>query len=781
MRNIELSLESGDDLDVRHFNVLQAMSSAFHVDLIARSHDDALDLSRVIGKGAAFRLHGEGGGAAFTGVVSEMAQSAVEPEGLSTYTLQVVPRLWLLGQRSGHRLFQHLSVPEIVQKILAEWRIQPALQLSQPHPKLAMRTQYGESDYDFVRRLLAEAGISFFFRTVEGEDTKLVLSDAPETGEPRAAGPVPFLADASLARGAPHVSGVDVAAKVVPARSTVRDHDFRRPRYALSGSHATEGGAGSLLEDYRYLQGHSLAEGSGGGEPVADMQGAYRHLDDQASLRARRTSEAHQAAGARVAFHTSLLDLAPGTVFSVTGHPHPELAGGKKLLVTDAWINGDAGAGGWHAGGTATPAGRPFRPALAVTTRGAGAASCGPFEPVKTLAKPRIHGVQSAVVTGPAGEDVHTDEHGRVKVQFPWDREGQFDEKSSPWIRVSQAWAGAGSGLTAVPRVGQEVLVGYHDGDPDHPVVVGRLHNATAPVPYALPEHKARTSLRSSSDAGANEITFDDKTGGELFYVHAQRDLHKIVAHDELEHTQGNRHVHVDGDLTLSAKGRVILHSGHDLVVKGGPNVKLNPSETPQEAKKPAALPAKAPPKKKPSTAAAENARLAHMHTGPMPASDETAKLRKKLAEKYQADAEKLGKQFHIPPALILALMSRESGFGTLLDASGRGDFGHGFGILQVDDRSHVPVGGPYSLQHMQQAMGIFDGGLAQIKRDHPGWTPDQQLAGAVAAYNAGPNAIATQPTNPSTWAQMDVGTTGNNYSRDTWAQAQWFANNLHW
>src|SRR5262249_40226242 len=146
------------------------------------------------------------------------------------------------------------------------------------------------------------------------------------------------------------------------------------------------------------------------------------------------------------------------------------------------------------------------------------AASCGPFEPLQHLDKPRVHGVESAIVTGPPGEEIHTDEHGRVKVHFPWDREGPRDDHSSPWVRVSQAWAGPGHGVHALPRVGQEVLTAFEHGDPDHPVVVGRLHNATSPAPYALPEHKTRTSLRTSSSAGGNEITFDDAPGAELFY-----------------------------------------------------------------------------------------------------------------------------------------------------------------------------------------------------------------------------------------------------------------------
>ncbi len=374
---------------------------------------------------------------------------------------------------------------------------------------------------------------------------------------------------------------------------TFVDQDFRRPRYALAGTHAAAPAEEALLERYHYAPGHSLGEAGGGAvEPMADGRGVYRHADRLAQEHAERRAEGHRANQTHVAFTTSAIDLAPGTVFTVVGHPHPEVAAGKRLLITHAWIEGEVGAAGWHAGGRAVPADRPFRPA--VEHRNDAAPAPDPFEPLRHIAKPRIHGVESAVVTGPRGQDVHTDEHGRVTVQFPWDREGKHDEKSSPWVRVSQAWAGPGHGIHTLPRVGHGVLVAFHDGDPDQPVVVGRVHDATAPVPYALPEHKMRTSIRTSADAGAggsaNEITFDDAPGQVLFYMQAAEDLHKIVHRDELELTNGNRSLHVDGDLTIAGGGTVTFHAGKDIVVKGGPIVSLNPKDPPKPAKKPPVL-----------------------------------------------------------------------------------------------------------------------------------------------------------------------------------------------
>src|SRR5262249_48629133 len=146
--------------------------------------------------------------------------------------------------------------------------------------------------------------------------------------------------------------------------------------------------------------------------------------------------------------------------------------------------------------------------------------------PLRTTPKPVVHGVQSAVVVGRGGEEIHTDELGRVRVQFPWDSEHRFDENSSCWVRVSQGWAGAGFGLVTIPRVGQEVLVGFLEGDPDQPIVVGRVFNGTARVPYKLPEHKAVSAIRtatSPASGGYNELRFDDAAGAELVHIQAER------------------------------------------------------------------------------------------------------------------------------------------------------------------------------------------------------------------------------------------------------------------
>jgi type VI secretion system secreted protein VgrG len=252
--------------------------------------------------------------------------------------------------------------------------------------------------------------------------------------------------------------------------------------------------------------------------------------------------------------------------------------------------------------------------------------------------KPIVRGVQSAVVVGPAGEEIHTDEFGRVRVQFHWDREGKYDDNSSCWMRVSQGWAGSGYGMIVIPRIGQEVLVGFFEGDPDQPVIIGRVYNNTARVPYKLPDHKTKSTWKSDSSPnsdGFNEIMFEDAKGKELVYVQAQKDLQKLVKNNETERTGVNRTIAVganrtatigvndttivgvkhrltiaqpkepppsippttfdmsdkklsyttgeasiifDGpNITLEAKGNITIRSkGGDVIIQGGPNVKIN-------------------------------------------------------------------------------------------------------------------------------------------------------------------------------------------------------------
>jgi type VI secretion system secreted protein VgrG len=326
---------------------------------------------------------------------------------------------------------------------------------------------------------------------------------------------------------------------VRPGALAIRDHNFRNPDYAFLVEAPRARAPEDLYEQYHYRPGTLLFEGGAGGDtPVADDKGVARHDEPRGRERAARELAAERAGKRQISFETNVIDLLPGAVFAIQKHPHSALAPGHPLLVTEFYLDGSPG-GSWRMSGRAFFAEEPFTPAL-VTPR------------------PKVLGLESATVVGPPGEEIHVDEFGRVRVQFPWDREGKRDDKSSCWMRVSQGAAGMGFGMMSLPRVGQEVLVGFLGGDPDQPIIVGRVYNGKNTVPFKLPEHKTVSTWKSASTPGGdgfNEILFDDARSRELVYVQAQKDLRKLVKHDEAEVTQGHQTRLVGGDQDSVVKG----------------------------------------------------------------------------------------------------------------------------------------------------------------------------------------------------------------------------------
>ena len=549
MPNAELTLSSGEtSLSVRSFRIQDAVSKPFNVSVLARSPNQ-IDLESIVGRPAALRLEGGVAGGRrdarrWSGVCQHVEQVQAEPTGLSTYELWIKPHLWLLTQRRGYRVYQHLAIPDIVERVLAGYGITPSWQIDRRrYPKLWYKLQYGESDYAFFSRLLEEAGIACTFASDGEGDTEVVLGDALHAAAPRTPA-LPWVDNPNTAVKEEFVCELRLSHEVRPGAYTIPDHDLRRPAFVLVGEGARAAPPEDQYEQYHYRPGAFLVEGarddrgsapkpSGRETPVADDRGVARHDDRFGSDRAGRALAAERVGRRSVAFRSSILGLAPGTVFSVDDHPHADLARGEGLLVLEQTIEGDV-QGEWKACGRAVFA-------------------SAPYVPPSVTAKPTVDGVQSATVVGAAGEEIQTDELGRVRIQFPWDREGQSDDQSSCWVRVSQGWAGTGFGLLNLPRVGQEVLVGFLEGDADQPIIVGRVFNATNPVPYALPQHQTRSTWKSRSSPGGdgfNEIMFEDLAGQELVWVQAQKDLRKLVKNDETVTVGNDRQKLVKGNET---------------------------------------------------------------------------------------------------------------------------------------------------------------------------------------------------------------------------------------
>jgi type VI secretion system secreted protein VgrG len=516
--NLVVRVASGDALDVRHFRIEERLSELFSIRLRVVSANHDLGFGAIVGEPATFEIHGGvrelGRDRVWTGICKECRLVRVETAGLSTYELEIVPALWLLTQRRNHRIFQQVSEIDIVETLLGEWGIPYRKELGAAYPPREYRVQYAESDYAFLCRMLEDAGVTFWFRETD-DGTELVLGDAPQRSEPRAHG-IAFRDEPSLEER-DHVTKVALSQRMTPGGFTVRDYDTRlAPDFPLlAGAKAAEGSVESRLEQFVYAPGAFLFAGAEPGDtPAADDRGVARSNLGEAAAIASRRLEAIRKDRVVVTFETSANDLAPGVVFSILEHPRADL--GEPLLVS-ASIHEGAHDSGWAHHCEARPASIPHRPTIATP-------------------RPRVSGVETATVVGPAGEEIHVDEFGRVRVHFHWDRESKRNERSSTWLPVSQSWGGAGYGGTNLPRIGQEVIVDFLGGDPDRPVVTGRIYTNLQKTPYKLPDNKTQSGWKSCSTnqtGGYNEIMFEDAAGRELFRVQAEKDLDKLVKNDE--------------------------------------------------------------------------------------------------------------------------------------------------------------------------------------------------------------------------------------------------------
>ncbi|WP_206079587.1 type VI secretion system Vgr family protein [Polyangium spumosum] len=519
LENLSVELASQIPLDVRTFVVEDRMSALFTVDLMVHSPNPALDFDSIVGQPARFRIRFGAGERVFSGVVAHIMQTGTDEVGLSTYELRIVPRLWLATQRRNYRIFQQMTEPDIALVLLREWGVEVDLRLDRAiYKKRKYRLQYAENDHAFVCRMLEDAGVASFF-VAAGDETRLVLSANPHDAAPRSAPLVHVERPLPGAAPLEFVTNVRIGQRVRPGRYTMRDRDYRlAPDYPLGASASRGRGVEERLERFHYTPGAFLfGTDKGESTPAADDRGKTRSDEALGEALAQKRLDAKRGNAKSCTFSTNALDLAPGLVLSVEGHPHPMMAEERRLLVVGSRIHGTA-TGEWSHEVEARATEIPYRPPL--VTR-----------------KPRVNGMETATVVGPPGEEIHVDELGRVRVQFPWDREGRMNNESSCWVPVSQLWGGAGYGGINLPRVGQEVLVEFLGGDPDRPIIVGRVFTNLQKVPYRLPEHRTRSAWKSNSTGqtgGYNEILFEDLKGRELVYEQAERDRRRLTKHDEV-------------------------------------------------------------------------------------------------------------------------------------------------------------------------------------------------------------------------------------------------------
>ena len=536
----------------------------------------------------------------FTGVVSEFARSD-SGHRRTRYEVIVQPPLWRLGLMHNSRIFQTQRTDAIVRTLLEERGIiDTVFDFRRTSGEREYCVQHRESDLDFVERLAAEEGWHYRYSHGEVESNEppaLIIAD--HHGDAPRLEPVAYNGKAGGSTRQSAVFQFSYRERVRAASVAMKDYTFRNPAYALIHEQQADRLA-AQRDDYQHYDYPGRFKQDASGQPFTESR-----LD---ALR----NDAATANG-----QSNRPDFTVGARVELTDHDNPAL--NREWLFTGITHTGEqpqaleeeggSGSTTYHNAFNAIPADRRWRS--------------------QAMHRPVMDGPQIAIVTGPEGEEIHCDQYGRVKVRFPWDRYSENDEHSSAWLRVSQGWAGGQYGFIALPRIGHEVIVSFLDGDPDQPIITGRTWHAATTPPYALPEHKTRTTLKTQTHKGEgnNELRFEDEADQEQIYVHAQKDLdlltennrtevikndsHRTVAKDEFSHIKGNDHSTVDGekresiggDFSLIANGsqhskqdknqlieagseihhkagmKIVIEAGAEVTLKaGGSFVKVDPS-----------------------------------------------------------------------------------------------------------------------------------------------------------------------------------------------------------
>ncbi|MCE8035097.1 type VI secretion system tip protein VgrG [Billgrantia tianxiuensis] len=606
------------ELAVIDFTLEEALSAPFTLTLRFASRDGSLSATELLDRPVSLTIWQDGEALRRVhAIVTEFGRGD-RGHRRTIYSLVARPALWRLGLRHNSRIFQEVSPLTVINTLCDELGLTDvAFAVTRELQQREFLVEYRETDLAFVERLAAEEGLFYFheFEDAPNGAHRLVFADAPQvlahlgerTYHGRAGGTPPSR----------HVRKLEQLARVAPASVTLKDYSFKNPAYAqLHEQVENELEAHGQREDYEHF----------------DYPGRYKaDASGQAFTRIRLEHLRNDAL--TCAAESDLPELAPGVKFTLTDHDLSELnrdwqvvkvkhtGSQPQALEEDGVTQSDAAGMGLRgrAGSEAvtkfdnelilTPADRAWRPT--------------------PNPKPRVDGPQIAFVVGPEGEEIHCDEHGRVKVQFPWDRYAEPDETASAWVRVSQGWAGGGYGSMAIPRIGHEVVISFLEGDPDQPLITGRTYHAVNTPPYALPEHKTRTVIRTQSHKGEgfNELRFEDQAGEEQIWLHAQKDLELLTHNDRTEEighdsfltvhhdrvgeiyaddhltVHGSRHTQIDGDDHLivdasrhekygraqlveagqeihhKAGMKVVIEAGAEITLKaGGSFVKLDPS-----------------------------------------------------------------------------------------------------------------------------------------------------------------------------------------------------------
>ena len=539
------------------FHGIEDISGLFGFELNLLSENHNIKFEDIIGKNVTVSIIlADGDKRFFNGIISSFSQGRGSSEAnkdspFSHYAATMVPWLWLLKRTADSRIFQKLSVPDIVEKIFTEKGfLDYKLLLNDSYDKRDYCVQYRETDFNFISRLLEEEGMCYFFEHEEKKHT-LILADASDKFKPC---PKQESARYQISAGGwleeDVITSLEKMQEIRPAKYSINDFNFEIPGTDMKVDVSTKQMLGP------------------GEREIYDYPGLYTKKARGERLTTIRMEE-EETKITTITGSSDCRAFTSGYRFNLSDYYREDMDKKDYVLTHiehEVREVSDYSGASIESMGSEKPYINHFK--------------CIPYDvpyrPSSDTVKPVVRGTQTAIVVGPAGEEIYPDEHGRVKVQFHWDREGTNDENSSCWIRVSQIWAGAGWGAMHIPRIGQEVIVDFLEGDPDRPIITGRVYHGINSPPYPLPDEKTKSTIKSDSSlggGGSNEIRFEDKKGEEEIYLHGQKDWtiaiendkNQTVGHDETLTVANNRtkDVGVDQSETIGSNKNIQVGANH--------------------------------------------------------------------------------------------------------------------------------------------------------------------------------------------------------------------------
>ena len=551
----------GTSLRFRSMTALEEISRLFEFQIIALSDNPDISADDLLGTDVAVSVEvADGSKRWFHGIAAAFGIEGVDGRDFS-YRITVRPWAWLMTRSADVRIFQEKTAVAIVEQVLKEYPGTFVNELKGTYEARTYCVQYRETDFSFISRLLEEEGIFYYFRHSEDKH-ELVLADKPGThAEVPGFAKIPYFEDARAIAETAAVYDWHMRHEIQPGKFTLSDYDFENPSTALKSDTVTtqraHGEAAHEIYDYPGLY---LKKDKGSAR-------AQIRVDEQASRFTRFTGQGNTPG------------LVTGTRFTLERHPRADQNVEHLVLQTQIEVR--------QAGYESSDAGDDTR----YHCRFVAQLFAEPYRPARTTRKPTVAGPQTAlVVGGGAAGDIETDKHGRIKVQFHWDREGQKNAQSSCWLRVASSWAGNGWGMISLPRLGQEVVVAFLEGDPDQPLVVGSVYNGEQLPPYVLPDNATVSTWKSRTKKGAtdkfNELRFEDNPGKEYVLMQAQKDRlaiiketswtkiggseHRTIGGDHLEKVAGDFHFTVNKGVKQKVDAKYELKVAEDVLLDAG-------------------------------------------------------------------------------------------------------------------------------------------------------------------------------------------------------------------